>query len=102
VIIDNLDLVSTIFPPDKAQAPLVVDADAVLTQAITLEYFELISRRNAQGSQDCGRMQLQQLSPRHPLNVPKPGYGFAVKQSCRIRAGERMDHGVLCSVVRNL
>jgi hypothetical protein len=38
-------------------------------------------------------MQLQQLAPRHPLDVPKPEHWPAMEKSLGIGTRERMDHG---------
>jgi hypothetical protein len=57
---------------DEAHAPLIVDPDAVLPTAVALEGFELVVRRNPQARQFGGRVQLEQLVPRHPLDVLYP------------------------------
>src|SRR5437899_2348957 len=48
VIVDNLDLLRVAVLPPKADAPLVVDANAVLTLSVTAQCFEPIARRDAQ------------------------------------------------------
>jgi len=45
VIVADLDLVNITVAPDKADAPLVVDADAVLAFALAREALEPIARR---------------------------------------------------------
>jgi hypothetical protein len=42
-VVDDLDLVGVTVVPAEADAPLVVDADAVLAVAITLERFEPVA-----------------------------------------------------------
>jgi hypothetical protein len=46
VVIHNFNLMRAVFTPNKAQPPLVVDADAVLTLAVILQGFELVARWN--------------------------------------------------------
>jgi hypothetical protein len=73
VVVHNFNLVRTVLTPDKAHAPLVVDADAVLPLAVALQGFELVAGRNPQAGQLGGRMQLQQLASRYPFDVLEPG-----------------------------
>ena len=57
------------FCPDKADAPLVVDANAVLTLAIPDKHFQSVVRWTAQEIQRCCGVQLNQLAFRHMLDV---------------------------------
>lgn len=43
--IDNLNVGRSNFNPYEAYAPLIVDANAVLPLSITLNYFEMVTRR---------------------------------------------------------
>jgi hypothetical protein len=47
VVVDNLNLVRVARVPAKADPPLPVDADAVLTRSITLQLFESIGWRDS-------------------------------------------------------
>jgi hypothetical protein len=44
MIVHDLDIVSVAVPPDEAQAPLVVDPDAVSAGAISDEFFQAVAR----------------------------------------------------------
>jgi hypothetical protein len=48
VVIDDLHVMSIPVNPAKADAPLIVDADAVLALSTTLERLKPIGRRNSQ------------------------------------------------------
>jgi hypothetical protein len=48
VVVDDFDLVRMTFSPDKANSPLIVDADRVLALAFTAGRFKTISRRHAE------------------------------------------------------
>jgi len=48
VIVDNLDIVRVSVLPSKADAPLVVDANAVLTLSVAAQGFEPVARGGAQ------------------------------------------------------
>ena len=45
MVIHDLDIVRIARSPVEADAPLIVDADAVLTLAIAVKSFETIARR---------------------------------------------------------
>lgn len=76
VIVYNFDVVRSVLVPYKAHAPLVVDADAALVFAVTFQGFQLVARRNSQAGQFGRGVQLQQLAPRHPFNVPELGQPY--------------------------
>ena len=46
VIIDDLDIGWTSFPPNKADLPLVIDANRILPRPLALQRFKAIARRN--------------------------------------------------------
>jgi hypothetical protein len=48
VVVDDFDLVRIVLSPNKANPPLVVDSNRVLTTPITLQRFETVCRRYAQ------------------------------------------------------
>lgn len=76
----------------KAQTPLVIDADAPLTLAITSEGFEAVVRRYLQILQADRAMQHRQLSLGHRTQISKAGNGPSLEQISRIRAAEGLDH----------
>lgn len=45
VIVDDLDVLSACRGPTKTYAPLVINADAVLSETVSLQCFEAIARR---------------------------------------------------------
>lgn len=48
VIVDDLDVVRITVRPGNTHAPLIIDANAELARAITLQLFETVDRRNMQ------------------------------------------------------
>jgi hypothetical protein len=48
VVVDDLDLFRTFAGPHEAHPPLIVEADAVLALAVSLQGFELNAERRAQ------------------------------------------------------
>jgi hypothetical protein len=71
MIIHDFDIVGIAIAPDKADAPLVVDANAVLPFPITSQRFQVIARRRPQIAKFRGDVQLPQLSLGHPFASPK-------------------------------
>jgi hypothetical protein len=50
VVIHDFNLMCAILSPNKADAPLVIDADAVLPFAVALQRLKLVARGNPQAS----------------------------------------------------
>jgi hypothetical protein len=61
VIIDDLHLVGIAVIPDEADAPLVVDADAVLSFAVALECFESVAGGDLRSSSFTARCKKSSL-----------------------------------------
>src|SRR5438094_8261905 len=79
--------------PAEANAPLVIDTDAVLPVPVALQRFKPISRRSAQISQAPGLVQQQQLSPSRPSNLRRQPPGrFVIEQPLGFWAGEAAYH----------
>lgn len=57
VVVDDLDVEGIGGAPDEADAPLIVDPDAVLASTIALERLEAIAGRNARVSEGVGRIE---------------------------------------------
>lgn len=92
MIIDNLDRMRIAILPAEANAPLVVDADAVLSHAVTFERFELVARGHFQFFQQPRAMQVQKLAPPRTINGPESQDRLIVEQRFRILAPEGLDH----------
>jgi len=101
VIVNDFNLVRAIGSPHEADAPLVIDTNAVLALPLAFQGLELVAWGNPQAGQVCCGMQLQQLSPRHTLDILEPRHNSAVKQRLGVGTHKRMNHASLCSVSRN-
>jgi hypothetical protein len=66
VIIDDFDVERTGLRPAKADSPLIVDPDAVLTGSSAFQGFESIARWYFQIVQAGGDLELPQLASRDP------------------------------------
>ena len=69
MIVGDFDLVALAIVPHEADAPLVVDPDAVLTRPLPLQGFQAIRRRNAQVVESLGRVEHSQLPACKYLNL---------------------------------
>lgn len=69
MVIDDLDIEHVAILPSEADAPLLVDADAVLASAVALECLELIRRRDHQIAQIRGAVEVFQLLACALLNL---------------------------------
>ena len=69
MIVNDFNVRRAFHRPNKAYAPLIVDADAVLPFATSLQRFELISRRNTQIFQKRRPVKLLQFAQGDPLYV---------------------------------
>jgi len=70
VIVVNLDLIGISVVPDEADAPLVIDSDAVLTRPVAAQLLQSTAGRSRQVTQFLCTVELTQLALRGPLNVP--------------------------------
>ena len=81
-----------ILSPEKANSPLVVDADAVLSFAVAHQRFKLIAGRRTQARQLRSGMELKQLASSYPLNVLESGYRSTMEKQFRIGTCKRNNH----------
>jgi hypothetical protein len=79
--------------PFKTDAPLVVDPDAVLAGARSLEGFQPVARRNPQRVQIRRCINHQQFAARNALNVVRQLSGvLAPPDFFSFSAGKTLDH----------
>jgi hypothetical protein len=93
MIIYDFDFMGVLTHPTKAEAPLVIDANAVLASALAFESFQAIAGRKAQDVESVGGIELEELSAGSALNVgwqvTRSGAG---KEILCFGAGEASDH----------
>jgi hypothetical protein len=71
VIVDDLNIEAMTSTPYETNAPLIVDANRVLSLTIAAQSFQLVSRRRSQHTQLCRSVQLKQLSQSDALKCSK-------------------------------
>jgi hypothetical protein len=69
MIIGYFDIVRIPLLPSKADSPLIVDPDAVLSQTIFSQLFKSVGRRDLEIIERYGRIDHQQFPKRGPLDV---------------------------------
>ncbi len=78
--------------PAKANAPLVVYADAVLAFSVAVERFEAIAGRRLQEIEGCGRLQLREFSGRYIDDRVETLRLAGFEELASMQAPEALDH----------
>src|SRR5579872_5941526 len=94
MIVDDLDVLSAIAPA-KADAELIVHADAPLPCPISLQSFQAVAWRSTHVFNSPGQVELLELTKRRALDVHKPSHAPQIEQALRVSAPERLDRHVL-------
>jgi hypothetical protein len=109
VVIHNLNVMRIAVTPDEADAPLVIDSNAVRPRAVALQPFKVVSRRYAKILQPQCPMQVQKLSPRRPFDGLKSPDHAVLKKRRGVWALERLDQvpvydvpGIMSNVIAGL
>ena len=96
MVIANLDLQRIAALPDKADAPLVVDADCVLAGAVSGEPLEAVARRAAQVDKVVRVGKHAQLAQRDGLDFGRQALGEpAVEHLLGLGVAKRLDHALM-------
>jgi hypothetical protein len=93
VVIDDFDVIRSILLPYKANAELIVDANAVLPFPFSLQRFEHIPRRFAEIVKPGGRIHPVELSPSYGFNGAPSPVCAQLGQFRRVAVLETSDHG---------
>jgi hypothetical protein len=95
MVINDLHIERVSVLPPEADAPLLIDADTVLSLAIALQRFQLIRRRNYEIAQINGTVQILQLLTRPLLDLSiEPLYKFAPEYLLGVLVPEGPDHRI--------
>jgi hypothetical protein len=88
VVVHDFYIFSARICPPKADAPLIIDTNAVLASTIALERFKTIAWWYSQIIESPGDLELSQLAPRNSSNVHKPLDAESFRERFGIRAFE--------------
>lgn len=93
MVIHNLHLVRMTALPPKADAPLVVDSDAMLALPASFKELKPVARRHRHLPQFGGRVQGEELPSRAPLNPRRePAGEFRSKQPLGLHTRKAQNH----------
>jgi len=93
VVIDDLDVVRVRTSPSEADAPLIVDADTVLTGTRSFQLLESIAGRYPEVFQALRSIHKDELSQHDALEIRrKAARRLTSKQACRVAIGETPNH----------
>ena len=93
MVINNFNGVRLAFFPGKADAPLIVNAYAVLPCPIAFQGFQAIAGRHPHIIQGFSAMKLQQLAERSALDVRgQPARSLAFPNLFRLFIAETLNH----------
>src|SRR6267378_3732528 len=94
VIIDNLDVRRAMrsIRPLKTDAPLIVDADAVLPLAIALQRFEPVARQRREIMKDVRSFKAIELEPSRSLDARECFHPLAGREIRRSLIAVADDH----------
>jgi len=92
MVVNNFDFVGVSNAPYKANAPLIVDADAVLPLSIPFQALAAASRQCRKRSDIHSGIEDVQFAKRRALDCFKPARTFPAKKALGIRAAEGPDH----------
>ena len=96
MIIDDFDLLGSAIVQDKANSPLFVDPNTMLSSPPSFQRLEAISRRRRQICQLFRLMDQPQLALCHPLNVcAQAPRETSMEQGLGIAIGKGADHASL-------
>ena len=93
MIVRHFDVVGIALLPAEADAPLVIDANAMLASAIARQSFQPIGRWNPQIVQALSDIELYQLAPRKAVQFGgKVAQELALKEPLGVLVAEGLDH----------
>ena len=98
MIIGYLDVKCITVAPLETQSPLLIDADAILPFAVSLQRLHAIRGRQHHEFQVCRCVQLRKPQTRSCANLRrKAPLRFAFKEFSRVAVGERLYHDAIIS-----
>jgi hypothetical protein len=101
VIIYDFHIVTITVLPSKTNPPLLVDANAILTYAITAQFLQSVSRQDFQIVKLFRRVENFQFHSRLALDIRWQGTGFlALKEFFGLFIGEGLNHCLDNNVLR--
>lgn len=96
MVIDNLDVVGIAIAPRKADAPTVIDPNAILSRSIPCHLLQAIGRGNLQIGEDMCVVEHTQFPQGNLLDVRRqPAGALAGEDLLGLAIFEGFDHGAI-------
>ena len=93
MVVDDLDVMCVPVLPAKADAPLIVDANAVLARAVAFELFESVAGRDTQVLELLGGIDEAELTEHESKEAGRePSDVLPLKHALRVPVREALDH----------
>ena len=93
MIVDDLDLPSVAITPDKADTPLLVDANAMVPKSVATKSFQPVARRDSQIIKATSRIDCKQPGTGPLLDLHgEPANSIASEDSRSALTGKGFDH----------
>lgn len=93
MIVDDLHVMRLIADPAETDPPLVVDANAMLSEAIGRELLQMVRGRNSEVGEACCGVQDEQLSKNDSMKVRRqPSDPFSFEKSFRVWVAKASNH----------
>jgi len=88
VIVDDLYVCGSFWCPDEADAPLLIDADTVLSLPVVFQRFKSIAGRYFQIVKNCRPIQLCELTEGRTLDIYPALHALAIEEGLSVFALE--------------
>ena len=98
MIVNDFNVCGPEFSPYEANAPLIIDADAVLTLSIIFQRLKVVAGRGLQEGQCLRRVELRQFAFGDLGEGLEPTWALSFVECLGVSTPERLDH--LRSVLR--
>ena len=92
VVVHDLNVRGPNFSPYEADAPLVIDADAVLTLSVVFQRLQVIPRWRLQEGQCLRRLKLGELTLGNLGQRLESTWALSLVERLSVLALERLDH----------
>src|SRR5262245_89272 len=98
VVVDDLDVEGVVVLPDEADAPLIVDANAVLTCSVPFQVLQMVTGRYAKVLDRPRIVDEQKLDACPPLEIKsETTYGLPVEDAFGVAISEASYHTAILS-----
>lgn len=92
MVIDDLHVIGVAIAPDKADAPWVIDANAVLTFSFALKGFQMVAGRGSKVAKLRSNLKLPQLPLCDSFEALEPSNPSPLIELFRLSRPEGLDH----------